>query len=674
MKFIITTIILIFSLSISIAQKPKFKDVTKEELLKKSSSIDSTANAEYLFKGCEVSFDFNKRSGSFDIVYRHHQRIKIYESDDNKISNFSILYYKGENKSNTEKIDDLEAYTFNFQAGEIVKEKLSKDNVYDEKVNRYYENKKFAFPAITDGSVIEVKYTHRSRYYFNINEFYFQSDIPVKQAIFTTSIPEYFNYNVNTKGLVELGVTSEQQYDHLTYSFTANNRSNLSSQEGGNIQTLQDRKMERVNYSKMFSTYKATNVPAIKNEPYVYTMDNYKSSIKHELLSTKYPRSPIKYYTKTWDDIAELLEDSNNFGGQLNNNYREYNKFIDSVAELDTLQKIQKIFQAIKSQYTWNGYLGHYTDDGIKKMIKSGSGNIVEINLLLVNLLRKAGLEAHPMVSRESQSGFLNITNPSISQLNYVTGIVKVNGKYIYLDASEKNLAIDALPKRALNMKGIIINGKKGTETWMENPNIGKENRIYSLSIDGKSLKGIYKQTIKNYAAYITRKSHIEESDFISSLDTENNFFTNVTVENYDNLSDIKVVSDVRADGFIQQIDGKIFVDLQISDAGFVNPFKSETRGFSIFFDNIFSNVDMLKIKIPEGYKIENIPESLNIATPDKLFTIMVNFSVVNGEIAMTKKTKLSEAIINPSYYEALQMVYNQLEAKMKEKIVLAKI
>lgn len=656
-------------------QKPKFKKVTKEELLKESSAIDASAKAEFLYKGCDVSFEFNKRSESFDVVYKYHQRIKIYENEANKMANFSVQYYHGGNNSDSEKIDDLEAYTFNLKDGKVEKEKLSKKNIYEEEVNKFYKKKKFAFPSISDGSVLEMKYTLRSQYYFNINEFYFQADIPVKYAEYTIGTPEYFNYSASSKGTQELDITNEKQFDNFTYSYKVKNNNNKTSMmAGGGIQGKQDRGSEKINYEKNVSTYKVSDVPAIKNEPFVYTMDNFKSSIRHELLYTKYPRSSIKYYTKTWDDIAELLENNNGFGGQLNANYRQYNKLIASVADMDTIQKIQTIYQAIKDQYTWDGYLSHYSNDGIKSMIKSGTGNIVEINLLLVNLLRKAGLDAFPMVSRESESGYLNISNPSISQLNYVVGVVKIKGKYVYLDASDKDLAINTLPKRALNIKGIIINGKKGTETRMSNPNSGKENRIYSLSVDGETLTGAYKQTLKAYTAYQARKEFGVESDFITSLETEKKKITNCKVENFNSQSDIKVTGDIQAEGFVQYLEEKILIDLQIFDEDFTNPFKAESRTFPIFFDNVYSNVDMLKIKIPEGYEIESIPEKLNIATPDKLLTVMINFSVVNGEIAMTKITKLSETIISPSYYEAVKTVYDQLESKMKEKIVLAKI
>ncbi|MFT6335734.1 MAG: transglutaminase-like putative cysteine protease [Halioglobus sp.] len=673
MKNVISIIILIFTLNIAVGQKPKFKKVTKEELLKESSSIDSMAKAEFLFKGCEVSFEFNRQRGSFDVIYRHHQRIKIYKSDANEMTNFSVQSYKGENNSDSEKITDLEAYTFNLEDGKIKKEKLSKKNIYDEEKNKFYQLKKFAFPAIADGSVLEVKYKLRSQYYFNIDEFYFQSEVPVGQVEYMISTPEYFNYNVNTKGLVQLDVTKEQKYDNFTYSYTVTDRTNTSVLNGS-LRTKQDRRTERIDYAKEVSVYKATNVPAIKNEPYVYTMDNYKSSIRHELLYTKYPRAIIKYYTKTWDDIAKLLDDNNSFGGQLNSDYKQFNDLIDSVVDMETNQKIQTIYQSVQDQFTWNGYLGHYSDDGIKSMIKSGTGNIVDINLLLVNLLRKAGFTARPMVSRESSTGFLNVTNPSISQLNYVIAVIENEGNYIYLDASNKKLTINTLPKRALNLKGIIINEETGIETQMMNPNMGKENRIYSVSVDGQSLSGVYKQTINGYAAYTTRIAYGAESDFISSLATENKTFSNCTVENYDNQSDIKVTSDIKADGFILDIDEKIFLDLQIFEEGFTNPFKEESRDFSLFFDNIYSNVDMLKIKIPEGYVVESIPENLNITTPDKLITVMINFSEVNGEIAMTKISKLSQSIIEPKYYQAVKIVFDQVESKMKEKIVLAKL
>jgi hypothetical protein len=667
MKYIITIALLVFSLSIAVGQKPKFKKVTQEELELKKSSIDSLAKAEVLYSGCEVTFEYNQQKSRFEIVYRYQKRIKIFDGDFTDISDFSIRYYKGENNSNSEKISKLEAYTFNLDGKKITKEKVSKKNIYDEESNKFYNVRKFAFPAIKDGSILEVKYTLRSHYIFNIDEFYFQENVPVQYSELNISTPEYFNYNSNAKGVIPLDVASKKGYNSYRYSYTVD--------VGNRLSPKMERRNEKVDFIENKSSYTATNVPAIKNEPFVYSMDNYRSSIGHELLYTNFPRSSIKYYTKTWDDIAELLNDSKNFGSQINAKYKQHNELIEQVSNMGPNQKIETIYNSIRDQYTWNGYFAATTNDGIKDLIKSGTGNTAEINLLLVNLLQKAGINALPMVSRSRSSGFLNISNPTFSQLNYVMVAIENEGSYIYLDATDKNLTVNTIPRRALNLKGILINGKKGTEISMQNPNNGKENRIYTLSIEDQNLKGVYQQTLGAYFAFSTRSIYDTETDLRESLNSEQRSFSNIMVENYSNKNeDIKVKSEIIATGFVQNVEDKIFIDLQICDDEFINPFKAEERNFAIFYNSTYTNVDMFKLKIPEGYKIESIPENLNIATPEKLITVRINFIELSGEVVMTKKTKLAQTIISPEYYHAVKMVYDQVEAKMKEKIVLAKL
>ena len=45
----------------------------------------------------------------------------------------------------------------------------------------YYEQTKFTMPNIKEGSVIEYKYSIESPFYWNVDEFVFQHDIPVKK-------------------------------------------------------------------------------------------------------------------------------------------------------------------------------------------------------------------------------------------------------------------------------------------------------------------------------------------------------------------------------------------------------------------------------------------------------------------------------------------------------------
>lgn len=60
-------------------------------------------------------------------------------------------------------------------------------------------------------------------------------------------------------------------------------------------------KSERVTTEIQFvenrTNYLVENVPALKEESFVNNLDNYTSSILHELSMTKYPNSPTKSYS-----------------------------------------------------------------------------------------------------------------------------------------------------------------------------------------------------------------------------------------------------------------------------------------------------------------------------------------------------------------------------------------
>jgi len=599
MKTLTTILILFLSINILISQKPKFKKVTKEELQKKVCDIDSLAKAEYLYKGCKVKFEFNENKDRFEVVYKFHERIKIYDDSYTDIANYSIRYFKGENNAGREKISNLKAYTFNLENGKVVNEKVSKKNIYEEEQSKYYELKKFAFPAIKDGSILELEYELRSQYYFNIDEFYFQTKIPISYVEYLIETPEYFNYNANAKGLIPLNKESKNGSGSINYSYVVD--------IGTDLNPKRKRYYETITFQKTISKYTVSDVPAIIKEPYVYTMDNYRSSIRHELLFTNFPNSPIKYYTKDWNDIATMLNKSDAFGKELTRKVKQYNDLLDSVKDMDDPGKIGTIYSTVQRDFTWDGYLGSSTSSGIKKLLDKGTGNIAEINLLLVNLLQRAGINAKPRVSRSSSSGFLNTINPSISQLNYVIAVVEIDGKYLYLDASDSNLTFNTLPKRALNLKGITIDGETGVESKIVNPNRGKINNIYTLNIDDESMKGSYSHTVDGYYAYVTRANHKSGETYMKEMDTEKKKYSNISVENYsDRSKKIKIKSDVTTEGCIQYVEDKIFVDINIADDKFENPFKADVRQFALFFESAFSNIDMLKIKIPEGYEVEN--------------------------------------------------------------------
>lgn len=77
----------------------------------------------------------------------------------------------------------------------------------------------------------------------------------------------------------------------------------------------------------------------------------------------------------------------------------------------------------------WNGDYGKYTDQNISKAFKEGKGNVAEINLLLVALLKETGLQANPVLISTQSNGIPIF--PTLEGFNYViAGVRRVERLY----------------------------------------------------------------------------------------------------------------------------------------------------------------------------------------------------------------------------------------------------
>ncbi|WGH74072.1 hypothetical protein P8625_08045 [Tenacibaculum tangerinum] len=139
MKKIVFILSLIFLSSIN-AQDIKFGKVSKEELEEKLYPLDSTAHAAYLLKDRRTYFQYDSNNG-FQVFTDYHERIKIYSKEGFEYATKNIVYYEPD-AGDSEKISSLKAYTFNLENGAIDKQKLSKKDVFEEKLNKYRSQKK----------------------------------------------------------------------------------------------------------------------------------------------------------------------------------------------------------------------------------------------------------------------------------------------------------------------------------------------------------------------------------------------------------------------------------------------------------------------------------------------------------------------------------------------------
>ena len=669
----ILTIVVLFLTTISLAGKNiEFGKIAKEELEESVHPLEKEAKSAVLYQEAISTIEFRDTEGTFVVRTEYFTRIKIYDATDANLGSVKIPYYSsGQYK---EKISGLKAVTYNLENGKIEKSKLSKGEVFQEKTTSNYKTQKFAMPNVKAGSVFEYKYTLNSPAYNDIPKFQFQYKIPVKESLFTLEVPEYFEFNISTKGTVPLNASDERVSRKITVTSTSEN----SYMMGGRGEKRTN--YGSIDYSAKLYTFQHTNTPSLPDEDFVPYMRNYRSAVIFELLATRFPNSPVKNYTSSWDKIAELLTNHSEFGRQIGKKLKDSKFELDVSAVEKPLDVAKMVYYNVRDKVNWNNKYGVLSKDGLFEFIRESTGNAADINLLLTNQLQKHNIVAYPVVMRTRDYGFMNHYYPTLDDLNYVIVYAEIDGKGYFLDATDQSSMFGNLPDRALNRKGVIVIEKTGKLVDIMNPNINKVQEIvkgtfqedWSVVLDCKSKYKNYatKQALKDSQQYEdmgkwmeTIESENENVEYNSiSLDSENIDPKGVTLNENFVLSDIA-----------EEIDGKIYINSLLNKNIETNPFVDEKREYPIFFNHIKDESITIQLEVPEGYQVASVPEEQVVTLPDDKGMFSYSVNNMGNKLVIQSRLKLSTDMIAPDVYPYVRELYDLVVAKGKEKIVLSK-
>lgn len=649
MKKEILTLLFFWVTVITYSQEYKFGKVSKEELEEKVYAKDSVSNAAYLFKSRRTYYTYNTSTG-FNVITEVNQRIKIYNKKGFDFATFNIDYYKPKT-GNRERVTSIKGYTFNLVDGKVEKTKLSKKSIFEERLNKYRSKKKITMPNINEGTIVDLKYEIISPYSSSLDDLQFQFNIPVKKLLYKVEIPEYLVFNQRIKGYYFLQVKNESK--------------------NGRIGDL--------SYTINVSKYEGEDVPALRDdEPYVSNIHNYRGGVKFELTSTKYPNSMLKFYSTTWKDVVKTIYKSSSFGGELEKtNYfkKDLSVIIDSAKS--ELEKISSILRFVKSKVKWNGYNNKYTEVGVRKAYKEGVGNSADINLMLTSMLRTAGLSASPILisTRSHGTSFF----PTREGFNYVIVGVKINDKIVYLDATDKYSAPNLLPMKTVNWKGRIIYDDKNSD-WVDlmPGSYSLDTNYMSISFDeSMAYSGMMRTKYTNLNAlnYRSRNNHLKKETVIEALENKYKIeVEDLKVSNEKNvLMPLVRVVKFTGEDFLEEINGKIYVSPLFFLTTNINPFKLKERKFPVDFGVPLKDKNTVHIKIPVGYKVESLPESIAVGISDNLAVFRYKAIASSSKITIVSQLQINQAIITPVYYQELKEFYNQMVKKQTEKIVLVK-
>jgi hypothetical protein len=649
-------LLLFFPLVVA-AQKFELGKVTKEELLEKQHPLDSSASAAFLFKKAKTYFYYKENKG-FISETEFEVKIKIYKKEGLKWADYEVPYYVGWNELNDDNVYFSEAVTYNLENGEIKKTKLTSEGNLKVKINEYWNKKMITMPNVKVGSVFEFKYKIISENISKLPDFEFQDYIPVNYAKFDSEIPVYYQYKTLLRGFFKVEHTSKNEF----YSQAFTNKHNQTNY---------------LTYTIRKQSYILKNVPKLEKENFIDNIENYRSKLENELELIVFPDAEPKKFSETWDDIAKNIYANDKFKQELNaRNYFEYDLKVNVSDTLSNENKIESILKLVKTRMKWDKFYGYFPRKGVKKAYEERTGNIAEINLILISMLNHAGFNANPVLLSTRNNGTAPF--PSRDGFNYVIAAVDVDGKKILLDATDSNSYINILPIRCLNGTGRLIRQNGTSEEIQLNPSAISRNTTTvqgELSNDGKFIGKL--RTFKtDYLAYIFRDdfSGMNKIAYIEKLESDHQdiVISEYKIEN-ENLFDKPIIQTF---SFVEEsacdfIGSTIVFNPLLFLTKSINPLKAETRKLPIDFIFPQSDKTIFNIIIPEGYEIEYMPKSITITTNEN--DVVFKFSIQNdaNKIQITTSLDLNSIFFDPTEYSEIKNIFASIAEKNSEKIIL---
>ncbi|WP_162303597.1 DUF3857 domain-containing protein [Hymenobacter sediminis] len=661
--------------SVSLAQAQnepiKFGKIDERDLTGQNFVADSAAPAVVLCDFGRSTFDYNE--GQFRVIFERVARIKILKKAGYEYATVKVpLYHKG---TTEEKMTALRGFTYNLVNGQVVKEKLNTESMFREVSSPNVNIRKFTMPNVREGSVIEFTYTVASEFTFNFQDWAFQTDIPVRWSEYRAAIPEYFDYKMLMQGYEPLEV-QERTEGVTQYSIRWSSSTDLRTgeRESGGSGVVTPRV---TNYR-----WAMKNVPAMREEPYMTTTDDYTAKIDFELAGIKWPDEPYKSVANSWEKIDRDLLSEDNFGVQLSRAGFLKEQLAPLVAQFsDPAARAAAVHELVRRAVKYNGNNGILSTGTLRRAYDQKSGSSADINLLLIAALREAGLKANPVLLSTRNHGRMETNVPLLSRFNYVVAHVALpEGKQMLVDATEELAPCGMLPYRCLNGVGRLVMTTPGESRWVELKPAERllTYRQVNLVVDEKGgLSGKVHQEHAGYRALDQREQlrKLGEKKYLEEITTGHEGWSipKYTFKERDAFHKPLTLDYEFAAAGSETPVGTIYLNPLRYFGTSKNPFLHEDRRFPVDFGTGLDETLMMNITLPTGYELEETPKGMVVELPEGGGRFIYNVQPGQGTIQIVSRMSLARPVYSAQEYTYLREFFTHVITKQAEKLVLKK-
>jgi hypothetical protein len=636
-------------------------------VLPATTIIDSNANAVVLADLGDVHFVGNKEGG-LSYVYVRQTRIRILNKKAFELATVNVGLY-GQNSDDMDKLTNVEASAFTLENGALQETKMDPKEVYSTRVNKHWTEAKFSVPGVREGSVIEYTYTITSRYNFDLPSWEFQSVLyPCLSSEYHVEIPQTHNYVLVRQGVHPYAVDKGSSGNS---SYAVTEKKDASEGLG-----VEDKELI-VHAVTVKHDWVMKDIPAFGTERYLTTPQNYIDKISFQLAST-YNGEESTAHKNTWAKATEELLSESDFGGALDDDDAEIGELAGKIPDgADALNTAKAVYYYVSQHFTCTRY-DKYIREGLKNVIHNNSGGVGEINLLLVALLRRKGIQADPVLLSTREYGFNLVTYPILDKLNYVIVRTKIDDKVYYLDAARRQLGFGMLAADCYNGHARIISYKDSGSVYFWADSL-KESRVTMVLISAtdRGLAGTWQSTLGKQQSYEVRHYIGEHGkpQYFKDIQTSWGEDADISNGDIDSVDRLEEPLKVHYDFLLKQTPGAsvLYFYPMMGDDLRVNPFAADERKYPVEMNYTIDQTYVFSLMIPDGYVVDELPKSTKVAFNGDQGYFEYLTASQEGQIQLRCRVRLNKAWFGPEDYVNLRAFFAYIVKKENEQIVLKK-
>ena len=653
---LVLTALLYLAASTSLFSQAKFGKLSDAERELMTVPGDSTAEAYVLHHSQDLQFDYLDDRG---IVQKetYHRRLKLLRPSGFSRADVKLRY--------TGQLSDLSGLRAMIHLTNGEKIKLKGRDFIREDLNDDVHEVKFTFPRVEPGAVIEYTYTRLTDNLLRPTPFVFQEDIPVAYAEYTSTVPEWYNYiSLGTHG--NFSISEKEEIMRPFGSIRHHGESAATA-----------------NVRHEYTRYVMEDIPAYEVQPYTNNAIDYLPRVRLQLRSVKYPNRPVDFVLEDWFATAARLDEMSTFGkcyqapGASNKLWEAAEPVV--MAGKTDRERLERAYYFISRHLDWNERYSFLASDQPDKIFAAGEGNSADLNLSLLALLRRAGIEAHPALLSLRDKGNHIEVYPIMDQFDHVIVSAEIDGELILLDA-DGSARPPGLPReRALNHRAWIA--RPGAPQWIavEAPP-AQQIVMANITIDDSgAAEAKIQSRLSDYFAFegryrAARSENLNEQPIAADI-----------LEVFPDAKVLELVTDETddpSDPMGSTMTMEVPAAMASADYLYVQPIllrlldeeldDVETRIYPVDFAHPWNKQFIANITPPEGYALEELPQSVRLVSEDRGMEAMYSASVKpDNTISVRLAIKLDRTVYPAASYPALRNMYRKIIELQEAPIVL---